>query len=65
MGEQVVTVATRLPVALQRRGGWGTNTVSLPAGTWTDRLTGRTVGESSLRLADVLVDLPVALLTRS
>jgi (1->4)-alpha-D-glucan 1-alpha-D-glucosylmutase len=60
----VVTVATRLPVALARYGGWAGHTVSLPSGDWTDLLTGRAVSGGSLRLADLLADLPVALLTR-
>ena len=60
----VITVATRLPVALARHGGWGEHTLTLPGGTWTDRLTGRSVSGASVRLADVLTDLPVALLHR-
>jgi len=60
----VVAIATRLPVALARRGGWGDHTVSLPpsAGAWRDLLTGRTVDGGPVRLGDVLDDLPVALL---
>jgi len=53
------TVATRLPVGLDRLGGWGDTTVDLPAGT--DAFTGRT-HSGATRLADVLADLPVALL---
>ena len=60
----VITVATRLPVALARHGGWGEHTVSLPDGTWTDLFTGRQVSGRSSRLADLLVQLPVALLVR-
>jgi (1->4)-alpha-D-glucan 1-alpha-D-glucosylmutase len=58
----VITVATRLPVALARHGGWGEHTLTLPAGTWVDEFTGRSVSGLSVRLADVLVDLPVAML---
>ena len=36
----VVAVATRLPVGLAARG-WGDTELALPAGTWTDVLTGR------------------------
>jgi (1->4)-alpha-D-glucan 1-alpha-D-glucosylmutase len=39
--DAAVTVATRLPVGLERRGGWGDARVSLPAGRWSDVLTGR------------------------
>ncbi|MBB3042478.1 malto-oligosyltrehalose synthase [Nocardioides soli] len=38
-----VTVATRLPVGLGLRGGWGDTTLDLPAGRWHDVLTGHTV----------------------
>jgi (1->4)-alpha-D-glucan 1-alpha-D-glucosylmutase len=61
----VVTVATRLPIALARYGGWAEHTVSLPAGSWVNRLTGRAVEGGSVRLAELLAELPVALLTRS
>jgi len=61
----VIAVATRLPVALARYGGWGEHTVTLPPGDWTDLLTGRQVAGSSCRLADLLSDLPVALLKRT
>jgi (1->4)-alpha-D-glucan 1-alpha-D-glucosylmutase len=36
-----VTLATRLPIGLARSGGWGDTTVELPAGPWTDLITGR------------------------
>jgi (1->4)-alpha-D-glucan 1-alpha-D-glucosylmutase len=63
-GPAAVTVATRLPVALARHGGWYEHTVALPAGDWTDVLTGRTVSGGSAALEDVLATLPVALLVR-
>jgi (1->4)-alpha-D-glucan 1-alpha-D-glucosylmutase len=61
---RAVSIATRLPVALARYGGWGEHTVSLPAGSWTDLLTGRQVDGGSVRLAGLLADLPVCLLVR-
>ncbi|WBQ04771.1 malto-oligosyltrehalose synthase [Kribbella sp. CA-293567] len=64
-GDSVVTVATRLPVALHRLGGWGDSTVVLPEGDWQDVLTGRSVGSGATRIAELLADLPVALLARS
>jgi (1->4)-alpha-D-glucan 1-alpha-D-glucosylmutase len=60
----VISVVTRLPVALARHGGWGEHTVTLPTGDWTDLLTGRRVAGRSVRLADLLSALPVALLKR-
>jgi (1->4)-alpha-D-glucan 1-alpha-D-glucosylmutase len=58
-----VTVVTRLPVALERHGGWGEHTLTLPEGEWLDRLTGRRVEGGSVLLSDLLHRLPVALLT--
>lgn len=60
-----ITVATRLPVGLERDGGWRDTALLLPAGTWTDELTGRTVPASGARLAELLADYPVSLLTRT
>jgi (1->4)-alpha-D-glucan 1-alpha-D-glucosylmutase len=60
-----VAVATRLPVALDRHGGWGEHTLTLPEGSWHDLLTGRELPGGSVPLADVLADLPVAFLVRA
>lgn len=57
-----VAVATRLPARLAERGGWGEHTLFLPDGRFADLLTGREVSGGQTALADVLVDLPVALL---
>jgi (1->4)-alpha-D-glucan 1-alpha-D-glucosylmutase len=64
-GDSVVTIATRLPVALHRLGGWGDSTVVLPEGDWQDVLTGRSVGSGATRIHELLEELPVALLARS
>jgi len=61
----VVTLATRLPITMQRLGGWGAHTVALPQGTWHDELTGRSFEGGTVPLSGLLADLPVALLTRS
>lgn len=58
----VLAVATRLPVGLQRRGGWGDTRLmrrDLPA---VDALTGRRIAGGPIRLADLLDTYPVALL---
>ena len=60
-----ITVVTRLALALERLGGWGEHTLVLPDGAWRDALTGRPVLGGSVRLADLLGTLPVALLVRS
>jgi (1->4)-alpha-D-glucan 1-alpha-D-glucosylmutase len=57
-----ITVATRLPVGLAVRG-WGETSLPLPAGTWTDLLSGREYAGSPL-LHELLADYPVALLIR-
>ncbi|NPC98172.1 malto-oligosyltrehalose synthase [Nocardioides sp. zg-DK7169] len=59
-----VTVATRLPVGLAARGGWGDTRLALAPGRWVDTLTGTTheAGPDGLELAGVLDRLPVALL---
>jgi (1->4)-alpha-D-glucan 1-alpha-D-glucosylmutase len=63
-GEGLVVVATRLPVGLDALGGWHDTTLTLPAGEWTDVLTGDVVDGTEARLASVLDRYPVALLVR-
>ena len=57
----VVAVATRLPVGLATRGGWGETTLALPEGSWTDAFTGFSAS-NSVPLANLLTRYPVALL---
>ena len=57
-----VLVATRLPVGLGARGGWGDTRLQLPPGSWTDLLTGATTDGG---LAELLEPYPVALLVRA
>ena len=59
-----IAVTTRLPVSLERNGGWGDHSLTLPDGQWRDAFTGRSFAGGATRLADVLADLPVALLLR-
>jgi (1->4)-alpha-D-glucan 1-alpha-D-glucosylmutase len=58
---KVVAVVTRLGASLEAAGGWGGETVELPPGRWTDRLSG-TSYDGTVRLGELLADLPVALL---
>jgi (1->4)-alpha-D-glucan 1-alpha-D-glucosylmutase len=58
----VIAVATRLPVGLAGRGGWGDTSLPLPAGVWKDALTGRPVDGPQPPLRDLLDTYPVALL---
>jgi (1->4)-alpha-D-glucan 1-alpha-D-glucosylmutase len=56
-----ITVATRLPVGLDRRGGWGDASLLLPEGVYRDALTD-TRHEGCADLSAVLARYPVALL---
>ncbi|MEO9153348.1 MAG: malto-oligosyltrehalose synthase, partial [Lapillicoccus sp.] len=60
-GHRVVAVATRLVGSF---AGWDGAVAHVPPGSWHDTLTGRdlTVTDGGLALADLLSDLPVALL---
>ncbi|MDN3355452.1 malto-oligosyltrehalose synthase [Actinomadura sp. DC4] len=60
----VTTVVTRLPAALERRGGWGDTRLPLPGGPWRDLLTGQSYA-SPVPLAGLLGTLPVALLVEA
>ena len=61
-GDHAVTVVTRLPAGLRRRGGWADTALPLPELHWRDVLTG--VRHAGLRppLAELTRRLPVALL---
>ncbi|MDF2705790.1 MAG: treY [Nonomuraea muscovyensis] len=60
---RAVAVATRLPVGLERRGGWGATTLTLPPGNWRELLTGG-LYTGRVPLAHLLHQYPVALLER-
>jgi len=71
--DAVACLVTRAPARLHRDGGWrADDTVTLPAGSWHDALTGRThevagMGQGdagTLACRDLFVRFPVALLTR-
>lgn len=55
-------VATRLPVTLARRGGWGDTVLMRPELPGTDLLTGRRIPPGPVRLAELLDTYPVALI---
>jgi len=62
---RVVTIATRLGHDLEKLGGWREHTVSLPEGTWTDALSGKSFEGGPVELADLVTVHPVALLVAS
>ncbi len=61
-----VTLATRLPVGLSARGGWGDTTIALAPGRWRDAFTGTILeaDDAGVAVGEVLAALPVALLLR-
>jgi (1->4)-alpha-D-glucan 1-alpha-D-glucosylmutase len=59
-----IPVATRLPVGLEARGGWGDTVLLVPPGRYVDVLTGTVVEGETLRLDRLLATYPVALLLR-
>ncbi len=61
-GGVAATVAVRLPILLA--GDWGDTAITLPAGSWTNELTGDKVPGGVVRMADLLKRFPVALLSR-
>ncbi|MGB0190032.1 MAG: malto-oligosyltrehalose synthase, partial [Nocardioides sp.] len=56
-----LTVATRLPLGLVERGGWGDTRLDLPPGRWRDALTDRLTDGS---VGSLLSAYPVALLVK-
>ncbi|MEO9133854.1 MAG: malto-oligosyltrehalose synthase, partial [Jatrophihabitantaceae bacterium] len=56
-----ITVATRLPVGLERAGGWGATTIDV--GRVTDAISGVSF-TGPIALAELFADYPVALLVR-
>ena len=64
-GGQAVTVATRLPVGLRRRGGWQDTALPLPGGAWANLLTGTVHQGPAIPMTELTGRLPVALLVRS
>ncbi|KAA8964528.1 malto-oligosyltrehalose synthase [Mycobacterium sp.] len=61
--DDVLVAVTRWTVRLSDTG-WGDTALPLPAGRWTDTLTGAVVG-GALPVAELFAELPVALLERS
>ncbi|HEY5319592.1 MAG TPA: malto-oligosyltrehalose synthase [Galbitalea sp.] len=57
-----ITIATRLPVGLGARGGWGDTTVVLPGHPLTDVISGKALDGGAVSLSALLDRYPVALL---
>ena len=61
-GGRAVTVVTRLPAGLRRRGGWQDTALPLPGGRWTDLLAGAVYSGGAIPMTELTSRLPVALL---
>jgi (1->4)-alpha-D-glucan 1-alpha-D-glucosylmutase len=61
-GDEAVVVVTRL--SLRLGGDWEATVCELPPGPWRDRFTGAVFAGGETRLAGLLGDFPVALLSR-
>ena len=59
--QDVITLVTRRPIGLERDGGWGDTTITLPEGIWTDRFTGN-AWSGTVTVAAMFGTFPVALL---
>jgi (1->4)-alpha-D-glucan 1-alpha-D-glucosylmutase len=62
-GERVIALGARWPMRLA--GDWQETRLELPEGSWRDELGGRTHQGGARLLAELLADLPVALLVRA
>ena len=61
-GDDILVAVTRWTVRLSQTG-WGPTTLPLPAGSWTDKLTGY-VASGPTPTVELFADLPVVLLER-
>jgi (1->4)-alpha-D-glucan 1-alpha-D-glucosylmutase len=61
-GENVVAVTPRWSHGAE---GWGETSITIPAGRWVNRLTGKEVMGGRVRLGDLLAEFPVALLAHN
>ena len=63
-GGAVAVCVPRLPLRLERGGGWLDTAFVLPPGTWRNVLTGRETTGGAVRAAELLEAFPVALLAK-
>ncbi|MCX7521667.1 malto-oligosyltrehalose synthase [Microbacterium sp. STN6] len=60
-----ITLVTRLPVGLERDGGWGDTVLQAPRGSYLDVLSGRRhQADDGLGIGEILTRYPLALLVR-
>ena len=63
-GEDVITLVTRRPITVERAGGWGDTTVTLPEGLWEDQLASGAMWQGEVKVADLFSERGQALLTK-
>ena len=63
-GEDVITLVTRRPITVERAGGWGETTVTLPEGLWEDQLASGAMWQGEVKVADLFSERGQALLTK-
>ena len=63
-GEDVITLVTRRPITVERAGGWGNTTVTLPEGLWEDQLASGAMWQGEVKVADLFSERGQALLTK-
>ena len=61
-GDSVIAMVPRLVFKLDRN--WCNTSIELPAGNWTNQLSGSALKGGRLRVGDILKSFPVALLTK-
>lgn len=61
-GGALAALVTRAPGRLRRVGGWGEESITLPAGRWADVLSGQEHAGGTIRARDLFAESPVALL---
>jgi (1->4)-alpha-D-glucan 1-alpha-D-glucosylmutase len=61
-GNEVATLVPR--ISIRRGNEWGDTTISLPKGEWRNELTGENFAQCNFKVAELLNEFPVALLSR-
>lgn len=63
-GDNVITLVTRRPLTVERAGGWGDTTITLPEGLWEDQLSSGSMWQGEVKAADLFAERGQALLTK-
>ncbi|QNH95880.1 malto-oligosyltrehalose synthase [Corynebacterium anserum] len=63
-GNSVITLVTRRPLTVERAGGWGDTTITLPDGLWEDQLTSGSMWQGEVKATDLFSERGQVLLTK-